>query len=156
MAPFYDIPRMSGVLNMDGDLDITAGEAAALTASSLLVELELSGKFGQLHADAYASLFPPGRQLQHLTSLIISANLLNKPAAVRQAGRCCANLRSLVLDGSRVCRFMSTGDPTEAAREARLGEGVAALSGWDSLRELRLQPWPGPRLPRLSGRRWAH
>lgn len=145
---FQDIPRMEDELYMD-EWDITAAEAAALTSSSQLAELELSGKDGQLQAQAYASLFPPGRQLQHLTNLIISANLLTDPAVMRQACRCCANLRKVVLDGSRVCCFFRTGEPAEAAHEARLGESVAALSGCEGLHELCLQPWP-----RLPGPVW--
>lgn len=67
---------------------ITAAEAGALKSSSQLAELTLSGQSAPLQLQDYASLLPPARQLQQLTRLHISADLLSNPAAVRQAGRC--------------------------------------------------------------------
>jgi hypothetical protein len=118
----------------------TAAEAAALTASSQLAELDLNGLSDQ--PQAYASLFPPGRQLQHLTVLEISADLLNNPAAVQQAGSCCSNLQSLTLTCAQHNIDASFNDDEGAA----VVDSLAAMSAWSSLRQLQLfNAWP--RLP---------
>jgi hypothetical protein len=118
---------------------ITAAEAGALTSCSQLVELALCDPRAQLQPQAYASLFPPGRQLQHLTKLVASADLLSTPAAVRQAGSCCPNLRSLMLGSSRA----SYKTRWEAGEAATVADSLSALSTLGSLHLLRLnQVWP--------------
>lgn len=72
---------------------ISVAEAGALTSSNQLVRLSLSSEAGGPLLQDFASLFPPGRQLQHLTRLRLGADFLRDTAAVQQAGSCCPNLR---------------------------------------------------------------
>jgi hypothetical protein len=124
-------------------VNITAAEASALTASSQLAELQLSGECGQLQLEDYASLFPPGRQLQHLTELLVSGELLRDSAAVIQAGSCCSNLHSLVLTPTTPYDRRISLQDDEAATVI---DSLAAMSAWSSLRQLQLDDaWP--RLP---------
>jgi hypothetical protein len=117
---------------------ITAAEAGALTSSSQLVELALCDPRAQLQPQAYASLFPPRRQLPYLTKLVVSADLLSNPATVRQAGSCCPNLQGLRL-GSSSASVLTRWEADEAATVA---ESLAAMSDWSSLRVLSLdQLW---------------
>jgi hypothetical protein len=119
---------------------ITAAQAHVLTSSSQLAELHLHGKCGQLQLEDYASLFPPGRQLQHLTELLVTGELLRDSAAVIQAGNCCPNLHSLVLTPTtQYDRRISLEDD----KAATVVDSLAAMSAWSSLRQLQLQePWP--------------
>jgi hypothetical protein len=107
---------------------ITAAEADALTSSSQLAELTLTGKSFQLQLQDYASLFPPRRQLQHLTQLDVSADLLSNPAAVRQAGRCCPNLKSLNLINASMTYFT----PWEAVEAAAVADSLSVMSACGS------------------------
>lgn len=121
---------------------ITAAEAAALTSSSQLVSLKLSDKPGQLHPEAYASLFPPGRQLNHLTTLWISADILSHAAALHQAGSCCPNLQNIRFHWPEPCSQDIASDfgfPWEAGEVDLVAQGLEAMSGWSQLRSQRLE-----------------
>jgi hypothetical protein len=110
----------------------TAAEAAALTASSQLAELDLSGLSGQ--PQAYASLFPPGRQLQHLILLCVSGDILRDSAAVCLALKCGPNLQSLILLHAKHNGDALLNDDDAAA----VVDNLAAMSTWSSLRQLQL------------------
>jgi hypothetical protein len=131
-------PYVSG-RHADG---IPAAEAAALTSSSHLAHLQLNDQPGRLAAPQdYSSMFPPGRQLQHLTALFVSADFLRDATAVRQAASCCPNLREVRVDKSYY-RTIAWGSPAE---DARVAAGLAAMRGWAGLRQLQLgceKPWP--------------
>lgn len=124
---------------------ITAAEAPALTASSKLAVLQLRGKPGQLQPQDYASLFPPGRHLQHLTMLELCADILGNTTAVQQARSCCPNLHTvhLIWPG---CDHHGYWTPINAPDPKAWTDGEAALvtaslremAGWQQLRELRL------------------
>lgn len=119
-------------------LTITAAEAGVLTFSSQLAELTLSGMSVKLQPQAYASLFPPGRQLPHLTLLCVKADLLSNPAVVCQAGECCPNLQSLTLTDA-MQHINADGQAATVADSLRL----AAMSAWRGLQQLGLlNPWP--------------
>jgi hypothetical protein len=128
---------------------IPAAEAAALASSSQLVTLTLSGQPGRLAAPQdYSSLFPPRRQLPHLTALFVSANFLRDPTAVRQAASCCPNLQDVRLDKS-YSNSILWGSPAE---EARVLLGLVAMRGWAGLRQLMLGCTnPGFQWPNLLG-----
>lgn len=106
---------------------IPATEAAALTSSSQLAELTLGGHPGRMAAPHnYGSLFPPSRQLPHLTALFVSADFLRDVAAVRLVASCCPNLRDVRLDKSYSGGSICWGSPDE---QVNVAVGLAAMSG---------------------------
>jgi hypothetical protein len=113
---------------------VTAAEAGALTSSSQLAELHLSG-WEQLQD--YASLFPPRRQLQHLTELLVSGELLFNSAAVCQAGSCCPNLHSLKLAEAFFAHLQRMTSLT-LQRDLASTAIVSSISALQSLQQLEL------------------
>jgi hypothetical protein len=128
---------------------ISGAEAGALTSSSQLVRLSLSSETGRPLLDDCASLFPPGRQLQHLTRLRLGADFLQDAEAVEQAGVCCPNLRYAKF-GKLPKRYRcyrwhnAQADEEEVNQDDEeaedwLADGLSAMAdGWKNLRMLRL------------------
>lgn len=68
---------------------------AALTASSQLVLLDISGKI--IDSDAYQYMFPADASLAALTSLATSSGLLCYPTACERLVACCPALQQLAV-----------------------------------------------------------
>jgi len=98
---FQGLPELSDIrLNMEGvPRDITEPlipeEAAALTASTSLTELELSDDYMGLAPEPWHALFPPGRQLRALSSFTAGTGLLSSPEAMQLMAASCQQLTAL-------------------------------------------------------------
>lgn len=118
-------------LAMDGysEQDVTAEVAEAPTSSSHLASLKLHSTTGQLRSAHYTSMFPPGRQLQHLTELEIGAGILHHIATHQNPAKSCPNLQKVRLDF-----------PVQAAGldMGQVAAGLEAMSGFGQLQGLEL------------------
>jgi hypothetical protein len=120
-----------------GQQDITAAEAAALTAPQQLTSLTVSGLGGKLQALQYSSMFPAGRRLSSLTGLQVGPSFLQDAAVVTQAAYCCVALTSLVLEWSSSGTAGAGAGPA-AIPAVQLAAGVGALTCFGSLASLTL------------------
>jgi hypothetical protein len=84
------LPPLDSESTMLSDMD-----AAAVTASSQLVELDISDSW--LTADKCQHLFPAGRQLLQLTSLHVNFDLIHDGPEAARVAACCPNLESITL-----------------------------------------------------------
>jgi hypothetical protein len=117
-----------------GQQDITAAEAAALTAPQQLTSLKIPGLVvsGKLQAPQYSSMFPVGRRLSSLPALQLGSSFLRDAAVVSRAADCCTALTSLMLE------WISSSAAGQAADPWQLATGVGALTCFGSLASLTL------------------
>jgi hypothetical protein len=120
-----------------GQQDITAAEAAALTATQQLASLALLGlsMSGKLQAPQYSSMFPVGRRLSSLTGLQVGSSFLQDAAVVTLAANCCVALTSLEVTWDR---SRAAGADMAANPAVQLVGGVRSLTGFGSLASLTL------------------
>jgi hypothetical protein len=121
-----------------GEQDITAAEAAALTAPQQLATLKIPGLVlsGKLQASQYSSMFPAGRRLSSLTGLQVGISLVQDAAVVTRAARCCVALTSLVLEWNSSGTAGADGLAANPAEQ--LAAGVRTLTGFGGLSSLTL------------------
>jgi hypothetical protein len=88
--------------------DAAPSAFSALTASSRLERLHLDGEqYSSVHRGAVSNMFPAGRQLQHLTALLLSPERLQfQPRShvltaddLQSIASCCPSLRTLHIEG---------------------------------------------------------